>query len=298
MVKVRALLFLCLVVMLFAGTAVAQSWEDTIRYTRKPPDWDTYKKLREEADWLIKGFLDPVAVLNAEPTRFLAELQRPEYELPAVKALSANALRQELCAAIVQKAEYGQIFEAVLTIARTATADKYVAIAQVKLLRDCVNAYIKDYPDVAEPARDILLNDLQDTRDEVKYLATCALGIVKNAPGSRSVTDALLGQLAGKNQAFVEAAAMALGQLGDTAAVRPLIATLASIPDDQDPMLREEETSSPPVNEARLQIAVAVEKLTGNKWGFTDLSGVKKSGLADKYKELAAWWDANKDKYP
>ena len=304
MADIRVSVFLCLVVLIIAGVAVAQPLVETARYTALPETWAETKMVKEQAGWLVKAFLDPTAVIKEEPDRFLTVLGKTPFDLKTLSQQDAPALRAQLAAVILDLAKYDPGFEAVLTIARTSATDRFLALQSAALLADAVKKYIAQYPRIADPARDILLEDVGQGRDEVKYVAIKGLASCGNAAGSQAATEALIGQLSNKNEAIVEEAAKALGDLGDTSAVRPLMQTFMSIQEDTLPTQGDESdqgksaqgTPGPPLNEARYQIAITVGQLTGIDRGLTGSNRYKADVLA-KYDDLVTWWDANKDKY-
>jgi hypothetical protein len=304
MVDVRASVFLCLVVLMVAGVAVAQPLAETARYTALPETWAETKVVKEQAGWLVKAFLDPAAVIKEEPDRFMTVLGKTPFDLKALSQQDAPALRAQLAAVILDLAKYDPGFEAVLTVARTSATDRFLAMQSAALLADTAKKYIAQYPRIADPARDILIEDVRQGRDEVKYVAIKGLASCGNASGSKAVTEALVGQLSNKNEAVVEEAAKALGGLGDMGAVKPLMQTFMSIQEDTLPTEEDQAdqgksvqgTPGPPLNEARYQIAIAVGNLTGIDRGLTGQNRYKADVIA-KYDDLLTWWDQNKNKY-
>lgn len=301
MVMVRASLVVCLAVALLAGAASAQWQSEVIKYTKAPDTYRDWQALDAEGPWLEKVFANPADVLKDEPDRVLALLGKTTYDLPGLRALTQETLRAAVAAAIVKKALYDPGFQTVFKIASTDTDNRFLAVAGIALLCDSVNAYIADYPRVADPAREVALRRINDPRDEVRFLAAKLLGVVKNAPNSRAVTDALIAKLKSPNQGLVDASASSLAAIGDKSAVRPLMEAFLAIPDDTDPLIEEavgsEALGTPQVNGAKFEIAIAVQKLAKPDLGVDSVTGMLRSTLAAKYAELAKWWEENKSSY-
>jgi len=303
MVRVRVSFSLCLVVLLFCGLAAGQI-QRTAKYTAVPETWDKEKTLREEASWLVKIFPDPAAALKEDPDRFLTFLSKREYELPSIAQMSSADLRTELSRVMVEKAFYDPMFTAIFTIANTEMSDRLLAVQSLALLCNATKTYVGEFPGLADPVREVLLARLANGPDEVKYIAIGGLAAVKNAQGSSAVTEALIGQLSSNSQLIIQAAAKALGEIGDPAAVRPLMETFLAIPEGVDPTQSDEGQSSmlpgepgPPLNEARLEIAISVGLLTGIDRDFRGTGMYQQSEVFRKYEDMVNWWEQNKDKY-
>jgi hypothetical protein len=300
MVRVRAWGLYCLLALLLSGVASAQL-ERIPQYTSLPDLYRDQAILQDDAAWMQKAYLDPVATVNQEPDKAAAIFGKSPYDVRDLVLMGPAAIRVLLTPMLVEQSSSDPAFLAVLAIARTKTDDRYLAARAAALLYDTVKARIAQFPKVAEPAREIFLQNLSDQRVEVKYLAINGLALVGNPPGATTVTAALVKELADTNEGFVEAVAAALGALGDKSAVKPLMERFLAIPEDTDtlddgltPTLGE---PGPPLNEARLAIAIAVGKLTGIDRQIIGGGIYRRDYVLGKYDELTKWWEANKGNY-
>jgi len=301
--KFRASVLACLVVPAFAALAVAQMPE-TPTYTSNPPTFAELMQLRQDAEWFKKAFVDPKAALKADPAKFRDMLGKNDFDMRTISQQDSPALRLEMKKIIIPKAKYDPFFQVVLDIASVSTQDRFLAVQSVELLDDALKAYVAQYPVCASASRAVLLQRLKDTRDEVKFAAIMGLALVKNAPGSNEVTQALVAELQSKSEVVIDSDASALGALGDVSAVRPLVERFLSLeagnstavePDYEAAAPNTPTPSNEPVNEAKLAIAVAVDKLAGLKIGFS--GQLLRSEIMQKYAAIEKWWAENKDKY-
>lgn len=301
MLRVRAWAVSCLAVLAAAGTACAQ-FERTAKYTELPVMYSEEKALREQGQWLVKVFADPVTAAKDEGERLATLLDKPSYEIPALQQSDASALRAEIASIMVEKARMDPMFEAVVTIARMNWEDRGAAAQAAAMFCNAVRAYAKQFPAAAEVGREILLTYLKDSRAEIRYLAVVCLADAGNPPGGRTMTEALLGFVNGDDAGMAEAAVSELAQLGDVSAVRPLMEKFLALPVDGATMADETASSGggtpgTPLNQLKFEIAIAVGRLTGVD-RFGDLSALyNKERLLAVYDDLAKWWEANKGNY-
>jgi len=302
MTKFRVSALLCLVV-LVAGYGYGQSFE-TPKYTNLPPTYLEYKGMKDEAAWYVKAFSDPLTVLKQDQDTVAKYLNLNSWDIRGILQQGAEGARLVVAKSLVSKAQYDPYFEAVMEVAQIKSDNKSFAVQATQVLVDTLRTYVMQYPNIKEPSKTILLARLDDSRMGVRYSAIIGLGYLANSPAPQDVVQALVKQLKEVNdEVITDAAATALGNLGDKSAIKPLMERFLTLPENVDTSTEPDEASTSPgmpasdqpLNQARLSIAIAVDKLAGLNLRFDGL--IYKDDVLKRYESLNNWWDENKDSY-
>ncbi len=297
-------------VLAVAGTAYPQV-ERT--YTKNPERYSEWVELRQKSLWLLDLWQQPTDTMQGQITKVSewADAGRPsgpgetpealrflglqEYEVARKATQGDVALRTLVAQTLVEQAEWDPIFDAVMKIQRFEHGGRVEATQAIQLLADALGKLNGDYPAAFEAASEIISRRLEDEEDGVRFVAMNAVAALPEQYRGDDLVGTLVEALRDEDQVLVAEAARLLGELALKEAVRPLMERFNEIPEDSDPPSEEGSPSSTSLNQARLAIAVAVGKITGNNWNFT--RQMNKAGVLETYKSMLEWWDANKNSY-
>lgn len=303
MMKFRVSVLLCLVLALCVRVGRAEPY-DTPQYTSLPETYAEGKLMIVEADWYVKALQDPVNTLLKDTDGIVKYLNMNPLDAKLVAQQGPEPARRVIGRSLVSKTGNDPFFEAVMKVAKMQIEDRAFALQAMQFFVDSVRLQVKQYPKVKDAAKDVLLAKLDDPRPGIRYTATVGLGLLGNSPAPPEVLTALIKQLENSDEVLVGVTADALAQLGDTKAVKPLMERFLSLQENVDTTVDNEDSppapgaqvpSEQPLNQARLSLAIAVDKLAGLNLGFSGLT--LKDDVLRRYEQLATWWEENKGKY-
>ncbi|MHC4713703.1 MAG: HEAT repeat domain-containing protein [Planctomycetota bacterium] len=282
-------------------------------YTKNPLRYSEWVELRLKAGWLLELWQQPTTTMEAQIIKVeewgkagrpaaledtpevLRFLDIQDYEVARKASQGDVALRTLAARTLVEEAEWDPVFDAIIKIQRFEHGDRVEATQAIQLLVDALGKLNGDYPPAFETAAEIISRRLEDEEAGVRFVALNAVAALPEAYRSGDLIGALVKALREDDEVIVAEAARLLGELSLEEAVRPLMERFAEIPEDSDPPSTEESPSGTSLNQARLAIAIAVGKITGNDWQFT--RQINRAGVLEAYKTMLEWWDANKNSY-
>jgi len=312
MERTRRSVLVVLCLLFSAGMAHAQITPD---YTENPEYYRDLLALEREAEWLLEAWTNPVEVMKEQVEKVKAwnEAGRPEensedipeairylnlqdYEVSRRAVHSESAIRAMLAPVIVELARWDPIFKIILEIASPTNTDRIEAIQSLQLLVDAISGLEGDYPAAYKAAADILTERTRDKRAGVLFVVMRGIAALPSEYRSDQMKNWLIEQVSGSDEVLVTQAARTLADIGAVEAVRPLMEKFLSLEEGRDPATpEEEETSAVPINQTRLALATAIERLTDVDLALS--RQIDRASLMAKYQELVDWWKANENRY-
>lgn len=291
-----------------AGAALAGELDFAPRYTGGAASYAQYKEWQGEASWLVKSWADPAAAFKDDRALFAKVTGKNQIEMTALENKDAVALRRVMAETLAAKSGQDPYFEGILKIARTPSSDRILATQSASLLVEGVQKNLAQYKTVAPASRGVFMDYMKDEREGIRYVAMLGLAALGKEAAYPDVVAALMAQLdSSANPMLIEGAARALGETADASAVRPLMVKFIALPaeapeiEDQDTEAAAPGKPTPgkPINPARLETAIAVQKLAGQNFGIArQVSGiVYMDSVNRKFDSLSEWWKANEGNY-
>ncbi len=300
-----------LMVLLLLLSATAYAWPEP-DYTDVPQFYREYQAFQRMAGWILEAWQNPTEVMTAQVEK-VAEWNaagRPDDETPeAMRYLGLqdymvsrravqgdSAIRGMLAGVLVENARWDPVFAAILEVARPHSENRVEAIQAMRVLVDALNTLEGDHHGAWQAASAIVVEKMEDGRAGVRFMAINGIVALPDAYRTEQMTQLLISEVAGDEDILIAQAARSLAEIGAVEAVRPLMEKFMALEEGDDPATpAEEETATEPINQTRLILADAVERLIS-----LDLAVKRqpdRASLMARYQELEDWWDANQSQY-